>query len=148
MADPLAQDKWTFEKDQWYELTICPNNQYQYSLNRHTKIYKALEEIFDECDFKYLLLPEISMPQSNHKNNIPRLHYHGMIKFTLNKHIVKWLLKDALKVDNIGLYQFNPFRGEHWPKYICKHQYLFKRLNITITNMFDQEILDQLDIAL
>lgn len=83
-----------FQHDVVYAFTLNPKDSLQgnQDLNvlertkKFTKIITTIRKLFDDYDVDYMLYPEISTPEPyriiNRTNIIPRLHYHGYIRFT------------------------------------------------------------------
>lgn len=148
---PIAgnKPKWELKQGVWYEFTINPRDEFQFmhdGINRERKCWMAIKRCFlkgEPCQF--FLLPEISMPQygdsrvdgyKTTKVVIPRIHYHGVIRFPDEDSLLGWLLNGATNMALIGRYQFNPYRPDYWPGYCTKHQDLFSNLkHPTLTNL-------------
>lgn len=129
--------EWSFTSQTLYEFTINLNDSYQ--VNRHrtkgislryVEAKATFESIMKLNTWKYFLVPEISMPQVGDmfRNTVPRIHWHGFVIFPDNDSILQHLLVVAVKLADIGRYQFNLCRPEYWMKYCLKHQNIFKSL--------------------
>ncbi len=137
---------WFIETNTVYEFTINGSDAVQ-SCNfktlylRYTRARKLLREILSAGKVKYNLLPELSTPQYGRigKNHLPRVHFHGVIRFPTEDSIIEWLLVDAVKLAKYGSYQMNTFRPERWPGYCMKHKKLFTKLpgNYELQNTFE-----------
>lgn len=154
MAEKIDQipedDKWEFKLYTPYEFTINFNddNQFKHSIDRPDKVKQKLYSILStNPGIHYWLRLELSMPQYGQaytkKQHIARLHYHGIIKFTTKKSLIKYLVMTYTKLTSIGRVQFNPFRLSHWPTYCLKQQYLFKHLNCDLENVELEYIVSQ-----
>lgn len=137
MTDSMSETKeWTLRPGVKYEFTINGSDHTQLTPSfknlskRYARNRALLREILLESDVVYHLLPEISIPQYGraNKNSVPRIHWHGVIKFPDKESIVQWLLVDAVKLAKYGSYQLNLFRPEHWVTYCRKYSWLFEDL--------------------
>lgn len=128
--------KWVFKKNTWYEFTINFSDQYQSNgrtslENRYSISRKAIYSTLSETeDIDYYLVPEVSMLQygDSFKNSIPRIHYHGIMRFKTNLSILNFQIKTQVLLAKIGRYQFNDYRPKHWPEYCEKHKHIYELL--------------------
>lgn len=145
---PDISESWTFSPKVLYEFTINGNDDAQWQGTfkalkmRYVRNRKLLREIlFETPSIKYKLYPEISMPQygRGNKNAVPRIHWHGVIRFPDEVSLLDWLLITQVKMAKYGSFQFNEFRPEYWPEYCTKNENLFSKLpgNYALENTFE-----------
>lgn len=153
MAQPMQNDKWEFKLHTPYEFTINFNNENQHKWHKDrvqlckTKLYNIMS---DNTGMSYWLRMELSMPQfgqcpkhQDHKNEMARAHYHGIIRFNTKRSLIKYLLVTYPKLVAIGRLQCNEYRSNIWPTYCMKQQYLFKHLQAELENKELELIIDQ-----
>lgn len=120
-----------------YEFTINFDNDHQHThlndIQRIEKIEISMKDILKHYNMKYHLKLEISEPQYGQIGTLPRVHYHGVLRFETYESVVQFLLIGISKLCSIGRYQFNPLRPEYWKRYINKQQHIFKN-SITLKN--------------
>lgn len=145
-----TEQKWLLETKTIYELTICPDDDRQYSghINRHLKTHKVFKEIL--AGYDHILYAEIEMPQygDKYKNTMARIHFHGMIAFQYDKDILEWLLVTHQQLTKVSRIQFNKFRDIHWTSYIRKNYELFKKLKINLKNMDHKDFINKYKIII
>lgn len=132
----IPEKEWEFKEKTLYEFTINLNDERQCTKMhtgldlRYQSARDCLKKVFENNTWKYFLIPEISMPQAGqmYKYGIPRIHWHGIVMFPNNDTILHHLLVTAIKLADIGRYQFNEYRPKYWPKYCMKYNNLFSKL--------------------
>lgn len=115
-----------YDTDGIYEITINPQDKYQY---RHNK-YRA--ELFVEqavrklrgclgVSCEYQLYLELSEPRNSNeiKGTYPRFHFHGTI---IIRDVFEFLQYGLTKLMAYGDYQINQHRPDKWSKYCNKQQ--------------------------
>lgn len=138
MTDLTSKNnEWEFKIKTIYEFTINFNDTHQRAntINRMSNVYKILKDNINiksnisKHNMLYNLKPEISQLQYGHcaKNNMCRIHYHGIILFPTNGTLLNYLINIHQRLTKIGSIQFNEYRPNYWRKYCTKND-LYKKL--------------------
>lgn len=87
-----------YEVNKWYSITINPNDSYQ-RYGKGIDRLKSINQIFFEhllgysqSKIQYKLHYDISEPRDMVDGKSPRVHFHGVIRFTTPMSIRNWLL--------------------------------------------------------
>lgn len=117
--------------DTVYAFTINPKSSLQgnQELNilerskRYRKIIGSIKKMFDDYNIDYLLYPEISTPEPHRvlsrTDIIPRLHYHGYIRFHDPANFYLWTYCQIVR--KIGIFKMKVIDDPvKWYKYIKK----------------------------
>lgn len=126
-----------YETNRWYAITICPRDgllrgttkrgTYTGSSNATQQLNRYRDHLHGELlsitDTEYSLWADISEPREMNADKLPRIHYHGVIKFVNRNAVLEWLLTHAPRiVGNVGLLKIDTIDcPEHWLKYCKKY---------------------------
>lgn len=131
-----------YEAQKTYSLTIAPSD-YNQGFNDKTymvKIYRYSVDYIDRLknvttklneillpynrDIQYILHTDISEPRDIN-GNIPRIHFHGVIRFKTNDKILKWLLSILPQLSTFGIVNIDTIDDmNHWEKYCKKYDHI------------------------
>ena len=103
-----------------YEITISPNNQFQFEDKRDNRLpmwSRAIDSLLKKCltDQDYRLYTDITFPHINinrEKNMFPRLHLHGILYFTCHKQVSKFWVSQLYQLSRWTNVTVNPLRNE------------------------------------
>lgn len=138
------ESKTLLHHNRWYSITINPDDKHQYYVppNKMTSVYKErlskfkhywnnmFTEIFTMFDIDYDLVLEISEPlqkdeRINHNTSLPRLHFHGKVRFRTIDSILEFLLVNVKVVRSVATMVVKPIQDDQWEKDYCtKQEYL------------------------
>lgn len=114
--------------NRWYSITINPEDRYQCwaSENRYLNFRRWFRaeclEIFP-LPLVYVGNIELSEPRNLNESKGPRLHFHGMFKFTDNAQIFKFLLLGLNRAARMGHVDIDTVGDlPTWIKYCRKHE--------------------------
>ncbi len=113
----------SYQPNKLYELTIAPNDIYQYVGKgdiRDITCLKYFRELMASLNIVYCLRTEIKMPQHGKENFISRIHYHGFVYWKTYEQIYHFFLYDFLKLTKVSDIQFNYGRKGYWLAYMLK----------------------------
>jgi hypothetical protein len=166
-----GSDKFNYRSKKKYEISISFNNKYQFVQSNPVMKEEVKDLMFgletpndsitrltQFCDFikdeyiryfersKYKLYLELSDPKYIEKCDkrwkYPRLHLHGVIEWDSPMDLLHWKLNIMPHITNYGNIQLNPYRVNHWDKYIKKDYKWWKKIlkeiksnNDELTNM-------------
>ncbi len=120
-----------FKNNVTYEVTINPSDSMQHFAAYQTRLSKFVKGMgaITECIAsvsEYDLYLEVSEPQKlNKTTSQPRLHYHGLIRFT---DVATFLIYKYYMFGRMADVQFNEYRPTYWIDYITKQKDLMKDL--------------------
>ncbi len=136
MDSTLKDIKVIYKSGHRYEITINPNDKHQFFGSPRrleifmTKLHALLVDALDNYKQEYKLFVELSEPHINvnSKSPLPRLHFHGTIKFVNELAVGQFLLKSLYKLSRFSNVTLNDYREDYWPKYISKQSLVMKAL--------------------
>mgnify|MGYP003384953388 CR=1 FL=1 len=136
-----------YNKQQLYTITINPSDRHQYYNNqdRLSKVrnwlHEKLMETFDANNVKYDTRIEISEPHGNLINHQgPRVHLHGIFKFTSTLSIKNYLLFGQHKLNKEASIEIDICNDPIlWAHYCDKQQNIIKPK----THLQNMELLKQ-----
>lgn len=129
-----------YKTNQWYAFSFNPEDKYQFygKFDRFQKFKNHYFELLMKFKGDYFLVTEVSEPRGKLiKSRGPRLHCHGVIRFSSNKHILHFLLLTLPLFCNHNTIELDTIdKGIDWYKYIMKQSLLPYDRKI-ITNFAD-----------
>lgn len=118
-----------FVPNNWYAITIAPKDKYQFftKADRESKFKNLFNEIilrYPKLKIEYYFALELSEPvMVRYPCTGPRLHLHGILKFTTRKGLKEWLLIESLKLYDFGILEIKPVIDmDDWLSYCNKQQ--------------------------
>jgi len=117
-----------YKLGQWYAITICPMDKYQFfhSQSRYIKFHNFwYEQLLSLSNYELFIEISESRNQIKQGTSGPRLHLHGKIQFKSKKHLQNFLLYKLhalLKLSMLEITKLND--STSWYIY-CKKQTLF-----------------------
>ncbi len=132
-----VQEHIFYQSNTYYEITINPEDRYQYfgaprRLEKFiVKSQSLLRDSLGVYDTEYELVTELSEPYINvHKKSpLPRLHFHGKIKFKTDVHVGLFLLNGLYLLSRFALVTINKYRKDKWTGYIHKQNAIMVALS-------------------
>lgn len=115
-----------YELNKPYALTINPNDKHQGLLcskyrGRLALVRKYIMDIISDYKIPLLLHLDISQPSEINKN-IPRIHYHGVVLFRTNEHIMQFQLELLRQLSSISYIKIKPIDDiKLWSEYCQKY---------------------------
>lgn len=117
-----------------YEFTIAPDDQFQgYHLRPEQYVGCSTRFIHVTSKMRtllakylapygsYRMITEVSEPEVFTPSSLPRVHFHGTVKF--NK-VIDFLCEGAHQIQKHCTMTINPMRPEYWIDYVAKQQSL------------------------
>lgn len=126
----------------YYAVTINPSDKHQYfGKNDRLKLFRNFlhEQLLQLSQWKigYALCLELSEPKSNSQcsKNGPRLHVHGIIRFTSTLSIKNFLLMGVYNITRYANYDIDTIDDmQIWYDYCHKQQHIMKEKEFTNHN--------------
>lgn len=127
-----------YEINKNYAITIAPNDIHQFTKNDNRalmsmddefRIQRVMGSLWKRLSpfnsyIRYILHVDISEPR-NMNSNLPRIHFHGVIRFDDNRDIRKWLLKILPELNIIGIVDIDTIDDPvFWEKYCKKYDHI------------------------
>ncbi len=126
-----------YQKNKTYSITINPSDQCQYYENKRTetrinKIRTHIADYLKQAGIHYYLWWDVSMPYKNIKYNYrPRIHLHGVIRFSTFNGINKFLCYALPHLAGIALIDIDVMNDkEIWIHYCTKTLHIMNYLPI------------------
>lgn len=121
-----------YETDGVYEITINPQDKYQYKHNKYRAelfVEQAVRKLRGclSVSCEYELYIELSEPRNSNeiKGTYPRFHLHGTI---IIRDVFEFLQYGLTRLMAYSDYQINQHRPDKWSKYCKKQQGIMKSL--------------------
>lgn len=110
-----------------YSITINLDDQHQgrkmgKAFTRLVLCKKYVQEILDRYNeyIDYVLYLDISEPKEMKFNKKPRVHFHGLIRFSDAKGILDWLIMVSPKLSEIAYINIDTYDGDQYYEKYCK----------------------------
>lgn len=132
-SGPTAQTQF-YLIDVLYAVTFNPCDTHQFILkpDRKTKIKSLYREILETCNCKYHLKLEFSEPRGMRTKDFfgPRLHFHGVIKFTNKEQLHDFLFKTYHLLCKYGTVDIDLVNDpSKWYEYIYKQKVIKDKIH-------------------
>lgn len=113
-----------------YSITINPEDTHQYYRSDKNRIEQSIryyKKKFQQYNWEYVLVPEISTP--NNSKSLPRVHFHGIIAFRNIQQVMQWYNCIAVELSRICYYDIDILNQyDKWNEYMYKNDYIMKEL--------------------
>ena len=100
-----------YQLDTLYSVTMnpCDMNQFILKPDRRAKIKAMYRSIMETCNCRYYLKLEFSEPRGMRTKDFfgPRLHFHGVIKFTNKEQLIMFMMETYHRLCKVGTFDID-----------------------------------------
>jgi hypothetical protein len=129
MVEPEVPKPDLIQPNQWYALTIAPDDMHQYfkSNDRPDRFKQYWKQILKKLETSSTVVAYME-PSHPKNNNLSRLHFHCFIKFSPTG-VAKWYMHHYNKLADVSQVCLKPIDSmTKWKNYCTKNEYFIQNV--------------------